>query len=98
MRRAAVDRQSRAARDVAHLGVLLDCAFREARPEFLRWKHLVLPLAAVVPLCAGRDLERAPAGRHVDAGEIEGEGGDAAVLVGVPRGGEVAVPGLPLGA
>jgi hypothetical protein len=73
---------------------LANAPLGETRPDFLGREHFVFPCAPVVPLRAGRDLEWTHVRRHVDAGEIEGQRGDAAVAPGLRRRGEVAMPGL----
>ena len=53
---AAMQRQGRPAADVARARKLAGRPLGEARPEGFRREHLVLPLAAVVPLRAVRDF------------------------------------------
>src|SRR5436190_21780764 len=95
---AAMQCQRRSAAYIACLRVLAHRALGIARPEFLLWKHLVLPCAAVVPLRTDRNLERPHVLGHIDSSDVKGQRGDAVPFPALAWRREVTVPRLMSGA
>src|SRR3954447_16889311 len=94
MRCSAVDRQGKAAGDVAHLRIFANTEFLVSRVKRRIRKHFMLPGAAIIPLRTRSDFEWAHIRRYVHTGYIESERGDPAVIVSFLRRGEVPVPWL----
>lgn len=80
-----VDRQRRAATDVAGLRKLAHRALLVACRLGLGREHAVAPFTASLPLRAGRHFQRAHVGRHVHTAQVESQRRDATFFERIAR-------------
>jgi hypothetical protein len=73
MLRASMYRERGTTAHITHLWILAHSPFGVARPEILGRKHLMLPFATIIPLCANRNLERPHVFGHINARQVERE-------------------------
>src|SRR4051812_47600853 len=94
MIRSAMHCQSRAARHIAHLRILPHTSRYEALPKFFRRKHLMIPLAPVVPLRPRRDFKRTHILGHINSRQIESKRRHPVLFIRFFSRRKIAVPRL----